>query len=92
MNTTHPFASYPKPNIPLGYGQLNSKKAYKQLWDKGDAEYILEHMSITHVDNISTWFDLESGKYVITVIADHESEVWIELYGVLENLQVIRGE
>jgi len=89
MNTTHLFASYPKPNIPLGYSfnQVTQRKAYKQLWDKNDAEFILEHMSITHADNISTWYEPTLGKHVITVVGHQDLIVWDELNSVLTYLK-----
>jgi len=81
------YPSFPRPNIPLGYSALNSKKAYKQLWDKDDAEFILECMCGKHVNNISTWFEPESGKHVITVIADHDSIIWNQMNSVLDYLK-----
>ena len=90
----HTFPAYPKPDIPLGYSfnPVNQRKAYKQLWDKKDAEYILEHMSITHVNNISTWYEPQLGKHVITVVGHRDLTVWDELINVLMYLQGERGE
>jgi hypothetical protein len=74
----HPFPSYPKPDIPLGfkYPVSNVKQTYKELCTEEDAELILSYIPIVYVNNVSTWIDPESGKHVITIIDDIQSFVW----------------
>lgn len=86
---THPFPSFPKPDIPMGYNVHDGRKTFKAEYHSDMyAQLILNNIPVKHVNHVCTWKDNERNTTIITVIGGESNPVWDDLHHAMDMVQV----
>lgn len=86
---THPFPSFPKPDIPMGFNVHNGRKTFKaEYYNEMYAQLILKEIPIKYVNHVCTWKDNERNTTIITVVAGESNPIWNELVDIMDMVEI----